>query len=919
MASVFTYDPDPPRVSSPWSTPGSTTPRRIPSGNRDATSQEASLRTFDPNDPNFLVDYGITKLEVEPQDGPTEYKLHLLLRSRRSFLSLSTGNLTSGSVHSKQSPVGPEPSSVSSEPVIRPTQAQSSQSRQHRIQQLTTQLLWRLQQSSPFHSSSTVGLVLPVLPEATPTLNVPSKPARLLPGLEESQGALYEIGVSDDGTFVGLAEDELEESLTNLKAMAASLGCNVEVLRKVAVGHCEWNENADDDTKPVVLRTGKLWVAEALVSPDLKHSDHISSGDDQRLLSDSKVSAMVSSPGAEKDTIFSTPQLHIVMAGPSTAGKSSLLGSLSTSALDNGRGKSRLSLLKHRHEIASGITSSIAQELIGYSPNEADGTEPTPDVVNYASGNVTAWNDIHATAQGGRLVFLSDLPGSTRYLKSTLRGLVSWEPHYVLLCIPANSQSDSPKLNTPSEMDLSLSYLDLCMKLELPVIVAVTKLDMATRSGIRQTLVQILSTIKLIGRKPVMLAAPTEIAEHEVNLQQISLSDQHDVDKTIAAEGTDWATKIPIVITSSVTGAGIGKLHALLRSLPIPVKSSTRPISISGRKTARHEAVKLFDITEVFEVPAFKVYSVAGDSKRQHDRAIILCGRVRRGNISIGDQLVIGPLMMDSRTDIESSRLVPRSKSLFSRSLPEELATFYLQNSPADKDCSQAQQVYWQVIRVVSLRNLRLPVTTLLEHQIGTIGIDNAEATPYLGSIRKGMVLADFHPISSPLSIPSSLLAPIFHTGFVAIFPASNFSSTLSSSLIIGGNAIVYIASIRAAAKVTCVEANRNTQRQSSTGDEEIFSLDNDIFPAAKTTHHGHPEPITNHKLGMSNGFKESDDIRISFSFVSTVEWIELNSRVLAIPGTTMATTSSSLPAAPGSLRLKGFVGRVCQVLSDPS
>ncbi|KKZ68089.1 hypothetical protein EMCG_06301 [[Emmonsia] crescens] len=917
MASVFTYDPDPPRVSSPWSTPGTATPRRIPSGSRGGPTQEEAFRTLDPNDPNFLADYGITKLDAEPQDGPTEYKLHLLLRSRRSFVSLSTGNLTTGSFHSKPSPVGSEAPSLSPEPASRPAQAPSSQSRQHRLQQLTTQLLWRLQQSSPFHSSSTVDLVLPVLPEATPTLNVPGKPARLLPGLEESQGALYEIGVSDDGTFVGLAEDELEESLTNLRAMAASLGCTIEVLRKVAVGYCEWNENADDETKPVVLRSEKLWVAEALVSPDLKQSDQQSPRGDQHLLSDSRVSVTVSPPGPENETILSTPQLHIAMAGPSAAGKSSLLGTLSTSALDNGRGKSRLSLLKHRHEIASGITSSIAQELIGYSLRDDNGTEPTPDVVNYASGNVTAWNDIHAAAQGGRLVFLSDLPGSTRYIKSTLRGLVSWEPHYLLLCVPANSQSDSSKFDVPSEIDLALSYLDLCMKLELPVIVVVTKLDMATRSGIRQTLVQILSTIKLTGRKPIMLPAPTETAEQEVNLQRISLSDQHDADKAIAAEGTDWTSKVPIVITSSVTGAGIGKLHALLRSLPIPAKSSTRPISISGRKTARHEAVKLFDITEVFEVPAFKVYSVAGDNKCQHDRAIILCGRVRRGNVSIGDQLVVGPLLMDSRTDIDSSHLVPRSKPLFSRSLPEELATFYLHNAPADKDHPQTHQAHWQVVRVVSLRNLRLPVPTLLEHQIGTIGIDNAEASPYLGSIRKGMVLADFHPISSPLSIPSSLLAPVFHTGFVATFPASNFSLTLSSSLIMGGNAIVYIASIRAAAKVTCVEGSKNTQRQLPPGDEEIFSLDNDTFPANITTHHGHPEPIAVDRTDMSNGFNESGDIKITFSFVSSVEWIELNSRVLAMPGTTMATTSSSLPAPPGSLGLKGFVGRVCQVLSD--
>lgn len=72
-------------------------------------------------------------------------------------------------------------------------------------------------------------MVLPKLPEAAAALQSPLKPGKLVPGLEESRGALYEIGVSDDGTLVGLTKDEMDESLTNLRAMAASLGCTVEV------------------------------------------------------------------------------------------------------------------------------------------------------------------------------------------------------------------------------------------------------------------------------------------------------------------------------------------------------------------------------------------------------------------------------------------------------------------------------------------------------------------------------------------------------------------------------------------------------------------------------------------------------------------------------------------------------------------
>ena len=116
----------------------------------------------------------------------------------------------------------------------------------------------------------------------------------------------------------------------------------------------------------------------------------------------------------------STEQLRITLTGPTTSGKSSLLGTLSTATLDNGRGKSRLSLLKHRHEIVSGVTSSVAQELIGYKDRE---------VFNFASGNVTSWTDIHAAAENGRLVFVSDSAGHPRYRRTTVRGLVGWAPH----------------------------------------------------------------------------------------------------------------------------------------------------------------------------------------------------------------------------------------------------------------------------------------------------------------------------------------------------------------------------------------------------------------------------------------------------------------------------------------------------------
>jgi len=427
MASIFTFDPDPPRVSSPWLTPtDSPKPSTPQPGDGPTTSG------FIPAS-GQLQAYGVTRLEAEPQDGPTEYKLHLLLRPRRTYSSSSTGSLTSGSQQHKQA------SADLSVPEPGPLLAASNQSRQHRLEQLTTQLLWRLQQSSPYHASSTTDLVLPKLPEAAESLETPSRPGKLVAGLEESRGALYEIGVSDDGTFVGLTKDEMDESLTNLRAMAASLGCSVEVVKMVVVGDCEWHESVAPASvisqsarkrsrvaKPPASQGeslrhhAQLWVAEALITPEKKapaasepsmpfHHETLP------ILKDDEEHWKAISAARE-----ATEQLRITLTGPTTSGKSSLLGTLSTATFDNGRGKSRLSLLKHRHEIASGVTSSVAQELIGYKDQE---------VINFASGNVTSWTDIHAAAENGRLVFVSDSAGHPRYRRTTVRGLVGWAPH----------------------------------------------------------------------------------------------------------------------------------------------------------------------------------------------------------------------------------------------------------------------------------------------------------------------------------------------------------------------------------------------------------------------------------------------------------------------------------------------------------
>lgn len=55
----------------------------------------------------------------------------------------------------------------------------------------------------------------------------------------------------------------------------------------------------------------------------------------------------------------------MAVVGNVDAGKSTLLGVLTHSELDNGRGHARQRLFRHKHEMESGRTSSVGNDILG--------------------------------------------------------------------------------------------------------------------------------------------------------------------------------------------------------------------------------------------------------------------------------------------------------------------------------------------------------------------------------------------------------------------------------------------------------------------------------------------------------------------------------------------------------------------------
>ncbi len=60
------------------------------------------------------------------------------------------------------------------------------------------------------------------------------------------------------------------------------------------------------------------------------------------------------------------------------AGKSSLLGVLVKGDLDDGRGRARVNLFRHKHEIETGRTSSVGMEILGFDTTGNVVTSDTP-------------------------------------------------------------------------------------------------------------------------------------------------------------------------------------------------------------------------------------------------------------------------------------------------------------------------------------------------------------------------------------------------------------------------------------------------------------------------------------------------------------------------------------------------------------
>jgi len=121
--------------------------------------------------------------------------------------------------------------------------------------------------------------------------------------------------------------------------------------------------------------------------------------------------------------------IRIAMIGNVDSGKSTLVGCLSRSVVDDGRGRARSLVFRHAHEQENGRTSSVGMELMGFTDEKVvsvDIKAPRPKL----------WRDVRARSD--KAITFLDLCGHEKYLKTTVFGLTGMLPDYGMVVVGAN-------------------------------------------------------------------------------------------------------------------------------------------------------------------------------------------------------------------------------------------------------------------------------------------------------------------------------------------------------------------------------------------------------------------------------------------------------------------------------------------------
>ncbi|KAL5119629.1 hypothetical protein ACEQ8H_002475 [Pleosporales sp. CAS-2024a] len=323
--------------------------------------------------------------------------------------------------------------------------------------------------------------------------NVPALVEHMRERLAEGHGeALFDVGLEDNGNSMGFSKENWAFALERIGVACEQLKADYKMLMTRNVGGDV--EVGPRDAKETA-RSGKMILRQ------------------------------------RPENVDNVIETRIAVVGNVDAGKSTMLGVLVKGGLDDGRGKARVNLFRHKHEIESGRTSSVGMEIMGFdSKGEI--------VVSNTAGRKLTWEEIGR--RSAKVISFTDLAGHERYLRTTLFGLLSSEPNYCLLMVAANN----------GLVGMSKEHLGIALAMNVPVMVCITKIDICPPQILEETITQLTKILKSPGARKI----PIFVKNRE---ECINTATQF-VSRRIC----------PIFQVSNVTGENLDLVRTFLNILP---------------------------------------------------------------------------------------------------------------------------------------------------------------------------------------------------------------------------------------------------------------------------------------------------------------------------------------------------------------
>jgi len=281
-------------------------------------------------------------------------------------------------------------------------------------------------------------------------------------------------------------------------------------------------------------------------------------------------------------------ELRVAIVGNVDSGKSTMVGVLTRSMLDDGRGLARSKVFKHNHELETGRTSAISQHTLCL--------DESGKILNDPAFRTTTTADY--VARSAKILTLVDLAGHEKYLKTTCHGLTGHFPDYAACIVGANA----------GLVGMSKEHLGVALALRVPVFFIITKVDLAPAHVTQHTLTMLQSILKKPGvkKRPFVVRTRDDVVTCARHMHTDSLA--------------------PIFLTSCVTGEGLDLVRLFYNLLPQRVDWAERAGGLAE-----------FVIDETFGVPGV---------------GTVVAGTVKRGVITTNTPFLLGPDIGDGSFNV---------------------------------------------------------------------------------------------------------------------------------------------------------------------------------------------------------------------------------------------------------------------------